>query len=313
MKVYALQDFDQAPEVIEVALPEPLEGEVRVRVHAASVNGFDLAVAAGYLRGAMEHRFPVVLGKDFAGVIDALGSGVDGFAVGDRVFGVVSKAVLGDGSIGEYVTVPAAMGIAKLPEGIGFTEAAALGLAGTAAFDAISAAGDLKGTTVLVVGATGGVGQQAIQLAVTAGAEVIGTASSAEGVDLITRLGASAILYNSEATGDLETQLATLHLGGVNVVLHFAGDPLALAPLVKRGGKFISTMVQNPADVPAPGVEVVSIYASPTADTLSRIAQRHAEEHTTVTVQRVYELDQAGRAFGDFASGTLGKLVIAID
>jgi len=86
----------------------------------------------------MEHRFPVVLGKDFAGGIDAVGAvgaGVDGFAVGDRVFGVVTKAQPGDGPFGEYVTVPTAVGLAKLPDSIEFAEAASMGLAGAAAGD----------------------------------------------------------------------------------------------------------------------------------------------------------------------------------
>jgi NADPH2:quinone reductase len=65
----------------------------------------------------MEHRFPVVLGKDFAGEVDAVGPDVEGYQVGDRVFGVVMKDALGDGSFGEYVTVPVAFGIAQLPEG----------------------------------------------------------------------------------------------------------------------------------------------------------------------------------------------------
>jgi NADPH2:quinone reductase len=158
MKVFALQGFDQAPEVTEVDLPDPGTGEVRVRVRAASLNGFDLSVANSYLKGMMEHRFPVVLGKDFAGEVDAVGPEVDGFQVGDRVFGVVMKDVLGDGSFGVYVTVPVAMGIAKLPDGIDFTEAAALGLAGTAAVDAFDASGVTADQTVLVVGATGGGG-----------------------------------------------------------------------------------------------------------------------------------------------------------
>jgi NADPH2:quinone reductase len=174
MKVYALQRFDQSPEVTEVALPTPGPGEVRVRVRAASLNGFDVSVANSYLKGMMEHRFPVVLGKDYAGEVDAVGPDVEGYQVGDRVFGVVMKDTLGDGSFGEYVTVPVAFGIAKLPDGIDFTEAAALGLAGAAAVDAFDAANVTADDTVLVVGATGGVGQQVLQLAVRAGATVMG-------------------------------------------------------------------------------------------------------------------------------------------
>ena len=80
----------------------------------------------------MEHRFPLVLGKDFAGEVDAVGAGVADYAVGDRVFGTVTKPYLGDGSFAEYVTVPTAVGIAPIPEQVSY-QAAALGLAGAAA------------------------------------------------------------------------------------------------------------------------------------------------------------------------------------
>ena len=310
MKVFALHDFGQAPEVSDIAIPEPGEGEVRVRVHAASVNGFDLAVANGYLQGAMEHNFPVVLGKDFAGEINALGSGVDGFAIGDRVFGVVAKAALGDGSIGEYVTVPVAVGLAKLPDSIDYTVAAGLGLAGTAAIDAVDAAGLGAGATVLIAGATGGVGQQAIQLAAKAGAVVIATASTPESVELVTRLGAA---HTVDYEGDVAAQVAAISPDGVDVVLHFAGAPAELIPLVKPGGRFVSTLLQSPADVVAEGVEVVSIYATPSTETLERIARHQNDEHTTVTIQQVFDLDQSADAFAAFGAGTLGKLVIAIN
>jgi len=98
MRAYALTDFGKAPELTDIPTPEPAEGEVRVRVHAASVNGFDLPVASSRLKDVMEHRFPVVLGKDFAGTVDAIGAGVSDYQVGDRVFGVVIKPYLGDGS-----------------------------------------------------------------------------------------------------------------------------------------------------------------------------------------------------------------------
>jgi NADPH:quinone reductase len=310
MKAFALQGFDQAPQVTEVDPPTPGPGEVRVRVRAASLNGFDLSVANSYLKGMMEHRFPVVLGKDFAGEVDAVGPEVDGFQVGDRVFGVVMKDTLGDGSFGEYVTVPVAFGIAKLPDGIDFTEAAALGLAGTAAVDAFDAANVTPNQTVLVVGATGGVGQQALQLAVRAGATVTATAHSAEEVELVTRLGAA---HTVDYRSDLVEQVRALHADGLDVVLHFAGDPAPLVAVVKPGGTLVSTMLRSADDVPADNVKVVSIYASPSAATLDRVARHQAEKHTTVTVQRVYNLEQTGEAIEQFAAGTLGKLVISID
>ena len=258
----------------------------------------------------MEHRFPVVLGKDFAGEVDAVRPEVDGFQVGDRVFGVVMKDALGDGSFGEYVTVPVAFGIARLPDGIDFTEAAALGLAGTAAVDAFDAANVTANQTVLVVGATGGVGLQVLQLAVRAGATVIATAHSAEEIELVTKLGAADIV---DYRGDGVKQVRALSPDGVDVVLHFAGDPAPLVAVVKPGGTLVSTMLRSADDLPADNVKVVSIYASPSTATLDRVARHQAEKHTTVTVQRIYDLEQTGEAIEQFAAGTLGKLVISID
>jgi NADPH:quinone reductase-like Zn-dependent oxidoreductase len=307
MKVVVLKEFGSAPEVAEIDVPEPGAGEVRVRIHAASVNGFDLSVANGYLKGMMEHRFPVVLGKDFAGAIDAVGPDVDGYEVGDRVFGVVTKDFLGDGSFAEYVTVPVAVGITKLPDSVEFTEAAGLGLAGTAAIDAFDAAGISEGTTVLIAGATGGVGQQALQLAIRAGGEVIATAHTDDELSIVRELGAGRAV---DYTGDIAAQVLEAYPDGVDVVLHFAGpvDPLAAA--VKPDGVVVSTAAQALAES---SVRFVFIYANPAPVTLDRIVKNQAEQHTKVTVQRVYSLEQTTEAFGDFAAGTLGKLVISID
>lgn len=310
MRAFALTAFGATPEIIETPTPEPGEGEVRVKVAAASVNGFDLSVAAGRLESMMEHRFPVVLGKDFAGTVDALGPGVTGYQVGDRVFGVVTKEFLGDGSFAEYVTVPAAVGLAALPEGVDFTTAAALGLAGTAAADAIEAAGITEGTTVVVAGATGGVGQQALQLAVRAGAEVIATAGTDADRQLVTGLGAAATVDHT--AGDVTEQVLTAHPGGVDVVLNFAGDPTGLVPAVKPGGRLVSTLIMSADAVPAEGIEVLPIYATPAPATLQRLADNQAQGHAAVTVQHVYDLTETAQALADFAAGTHGKLVIAV-
>lgn len=309
MKVVALRAFGSEPEVTEVEAPHPGAGEVRVRVHAASLNGFDLSVAQGMLQGAMEHRFPVVLGKDFAGVVDEVGEGVEDYAVGDRVFGVVTKDFLGDGSFGEYVTVPTAVGIAKLPESIGFTEAAGLGLAGTAAVMAFDGAGVREGDTVLVVGATGGVGQQALQLAARTGATVIATAHTDAEIEAVTRLGAA---HTVDYTQDVAAQVRAIATDGVDVVLHFAGSPEPLVAAAKPDAAFASTMLRSPADVPSETLRVTSVYAHPAPETLERVARLQAEQHTSVSVQHVYDLTETPDAFGHFATGTLGKLVISI-
>jgi NADPH:quinone reductase-like Zn-dependent oxidoreductase len=307
MRAIVVTEFGSAPEVRELDVPEPAEGEVRVRVRAASVNGFDLAVANGFLKGMMEHRFPVVLGKDFAGTVDSVGAGVTGYAPGDRVFGVVTKEFLGDGSFGEFVVVPVSVGLTKLPESVDFTEAAALGLAGTAAIAAIDAAGAEAGKTILVAGATGGVGNQAVQLAARAGAHVIATARSDAQKNLVTQLGAMETVDYGQ---DVAAQVLAGHPEGVDAVIHLAGDPAALLPAVRNGGRFVSTLLSSPEQLPADKATVVPIYAIPSRDILDRCAENHAQGRTRVEIQRVYGLDQGPAALAEFANGKLGKLLI---
>src|SRR4051794_1060186 len=97
MRAFALATADAQPAVTDVPDPSPGPGEGLVRVAPSSLNGFDASVASGRLHGMMEHRFPVVLGKDFAGTVAAVGEGVSQFAPRDDVFGVVMKPHLGDG------------------------------------------------------------------------------------------------------------------------------------------------------------------------------------------------------------------------
>src|SRR5215218_3173377 len=140
MNAFVLPAFDEQPTVAEVPTPEAGPGQVLVRVRAASVNGFDLSVASGRLRGMLAYDFPVVLGKDFAGTIEAVGDGVTGFAAGDRVFGVVSDpSPLHSRSFAEYLAVPAGPNLTRVPEGVDFAAAGVLGLAGTAALQAVDA------------------------------------------------------------------------------------------------------------------------------------------------------------------------------
>src|SRR5437763_940413 len=153
MRAIATSDFGSPATLVEIPAPEPAEGEILVRVTSSSINGFDLSVASGRLKGMMEHRFPVVLGKDFAGTVETIGPGVDGFAEGDTVFGVVIKPELGDGSFGERVATPAAFA-ARVPDGLDAATAGALGLAGTAAHDAVEAVEPQHSETALVSAGT---------------------------------------------------------------------------------------------------------------------------------------------------------------
>lgn len=309
MRAFVKTDFDAGPALADLAVPEPSEGEVRVRIHAASVNGFDLAVAAGYTKDYMEHRFPLVLGKDFAGEVDAVGTGVTEYAVGDRVFGTVTKAYLGDGSFAEYVTVPTTVGIAKLPEQVSFTYGAALGLAGAAAHAIIDGAALQPGQTLLVAGATGGVGTQVVQLAAAAGARVIATAHTDAERELVSRLGADVVVDHQ---ADLASQVRAAAPDGVDAVAHLAGDA-SVVDLVREGGRFTSTLVQSPEQVPTQTATVVPVFANPTPEVLGRCAASQASGETTIVIQEVFSLEQVQAAFDTFSRGTLGKVVITTD
>jgi NADPH2:quinone reductase len=310
MRALVLDDFGSTPEIRELSLPEPAEGEVRVRVSAASVNGFDVMVANSYTKGMMEHRFPLVVGKDFAGTVDAVGPGATDYALGDRVFGVVTKPYLCDGSFGEYVTVPTAVGLAKLPENVTFVDGSALGLAGTTAVDMLAGAQLKRGQTVLIAGATGGVGIQAVQLAAQAGAHVIATAHASEAKQQLSALGATEIVDYKK---DVVAEVLASHPQGIDAVIHLAGDPGALLPVVRKGGRFVSALLFSPEQLQSDVVTIVPIFANPTHETLVRVAANQAQSRTRVLIQQTYPLDKALTAIHDFSKGKLGKLVIVIN
>ncbi|MET8550662.1 NADP-dependent oxidoreductase [Micromonospora zamorensis] len=305
MKAVVTVEQGAEPEVTEVPVPQPGAGEVLVKVQASSVNGFDLSVAGGHVVGMMEHRFPVVLGKDFAGTVETVGEGVTRFTAGDKVFGVVTKAYLGDGGFGEYVTVPEAIGIAKLPEGVEPAVAGAVGLAGTAALDALDAAAPQSGETVLIIGATGGVGSIATQLAAASGAKVIATAKPGEESEFVRSLGAHEVVDHA---GDVPAQVREVSSAGVDVIVHLAGDPSALAGLLSEKGRIASTMGFGADQHPA----ATFIMANPTPATLDRLAGEVAAGRITVPIKRSYPLTEVADAFADFAGGTLGKISITV-
>jgi NADPH:quinone reductase-like Zn-dependent oxidoreductase len=305
MRAVVTAEQGAKPQVTELPTPQPGAGDVLVKVRASSINGFDVSVAGGHVVGMMEHRFPVVLGKDFAGTVQAVGEGVTRFQPGDQVFGVVTKAYLGDGGFGEYVTVPQDVGIAKLPEGVDVAAAGAAGLAGTAAIDALDAAAPQAGETVLISGATGGVGTIAIQYAAAAGATVIATARAGEESEFVRGLGAHQAV---DHTGDVPAQVRRVSPHGVDVIVHLAGDGPALAELLTDKGRIASTIGYGPDQHPA----ATFIMAHPASATLDRLAADLAAGRITVPVERTYPLDEVPAAFDDFSTGTRGKIAITV-
>src|SRR5215217_1984811 len=309
MRASVMPDFERQPTLADIPMPEAKPGEVLVRVHAASVNGVDLSIASGQLQGMLEYRFPVVLGKDFAGTVEVVGAGVTGFAAGDRVFGVVSDpSPLSSRSFAEYLAVPAGPNLTRVPEGVDFAAAGVLGLAGSAALQAVDAVAPAAGETVLVSGATGGVGTYIVQLAAARGATVIATAKPGEEEDFVRDLGAS---YAVDYTGDVAEQVREIR-PGVESVLHFAGDGAALGELLVEGGRLASTLIMSPDQLPVPNASVSGVFANPDAATLDRLAGEAAAGRLETPIQQTYALDRVDEAFAAFAAGTRGKLAVSV-
>src|SRR4051794_19687302 len=241
MRAVALPAGGASPRPADQPEPAPGPGQVLVRVGSSSVNGFDVGVVDGWLTAFFDVRWPIVLGKDFAGTVAALGEGVAGFSVGDAVFGVAMPASLGaDGAFAEYLAVDAGYGLAPLPHGVAPAEAGALGLAGAAALCALDALALPPGATLLVAGATGGVGSIAVQEAAAAGIRVLATARRGAEADLVRELGAEEVL---DRDGPLAGQARAAAPDGVDGVLHLAGDPMELAELLTPHGCLASTLV----------------------------------------------------------------------
>ena len=203
------------PEVLEITdvpTPIPVAGEVLVRVAVTAVQQFDTAVRSGWGPTTVEVKLPVITGNEFAGVIVALGEGVEGFAIGDRVGGRHTF-----GCAAEYLAVPAT-DIAVVPVSISFAEAAYLGGSGQTAHMAVEWLGVGKGDVLLVNGGSGGVGTVAIQLALALGARVIATGSAANQAYLAD-LGATPLIY-----GDgLRERIEAAAPQGISVVLDCGG------------------------------------------------------------------------------------------
>lgn len=309
MRAYAVSEAGAKPGHQDLEIPEPAPGEVRIRVSAASVNGFDLAVAAGYMGGFFEHRYPVVLGREFAGVVDALGEGVEHVAVGDRVFGVVSKPYLAEGAFAEYTTADAGSGIARTPSTLTDAEAAGLGHTGSTALIILSALGPSEGRTVLIVGATGGVGTLLTQLMAAEGATVIATGRTEEGRALLTELGAAhAVDY-----ADLEAAVRAIAPNGVDAAVHLAGDPEQIASLVKDGGVMASALLYAPELFPdIRRITPLPIAGYPTSEGLHRLAALVNEGRLRVIIDRDHDFNEIETAFARFGHETIGNIIVRI-
>jgi NADPH2:quinone reductase len=224
------------PEVVRVEehpTPEVQPGQVGVRVQAAAVNFPDVLIIANSYQVSVPP--PFVPGSEFAGTIDEVGSKATGFAIGDRVTGTGMF-----GAFAEWVVVDPAS-LAHIPDGVDARTAAAFGVAHRTAYHTLRSMARLKsGDELIVLGAGGGVGLAAVQLAVALGANVTAVASSTEKLDAAAEYGATRLINHRDNT--LRAALREALPNGADVVLDPVGGELSEPALraLRRGGKFVT-------------------------------------------------------------------------
>ncbi len=326
-------------EIAELPTPTPGPGDVVLRVRAATLNRVDQVLIKGY--PGLGLSFPHVLGADFAGEVAAVGPGVSGFAEGDAAsaYPIVSCgecALCRDdephlcdrfqyfgmhrpGGYAEYVVVPA-RSLARLPAGLDFAVAACGGVAGLTALHALRQLPRLgPGRSVLVWGATGGVGVFAIQLAKALGAEVIATTRNAAAAPELRRLGADHVLGSDPAV--VAERVRALHPAGVDLVLDYVG-PATFATshrLLKKGGTVVLCGILTGPEAPLSlhqtylrHLRVQGVYLG-TRDEYEELLSRLAAGELTVPIAERHPLEEAPAALARFGREShLGKIVIDV-
>ena len=302
------------PELGELPTPTAAEGTVLIRVKAAGLNAIDNGLASGMMAGMMPHQYPLVLGRDAAGVVEAIGDGVEDIAVGDEVLGHVLLAPpIQAGTIAEYATLPAASVVAK-PQGLDFVTAAALPLAGAAAAQSVEAVDPQAGQTVLVNGADGGVGSYAVQLLAARGVTVLATGTPAS-AERLRGLGAATVI--DWTAGPVVEQVRAAHPDGVDALVNLAGFSPEQVPAgaVRRGGKIASTTaVPDEQTLAAADLTGSQIMARPVREVVTPLVEQAVAGTLKVSVSSVVPLEQAAEALGTLAAGKAnGKIVVNLE
>ena len=307
--VAAAIDRGGGPEVLTIhrlPVPKPDPGEVLIAVHAAGVGAWEAGIRQ---HPGDDAKFPLVLGSDGAGAVAAVGSGVRSFKVGDQVYGA------GGAFYAQYVTVRAE-DIAHIPKGIGSTEAGILAISGLSALQGIDDVLELKpGDTLIIHGAAGGVGTLAVQFAKLRGLKVLATASNDEGLALVSRLGADAVVNGK--TSDLAAAAQRFAPHGVDAVLGLAGgDALerCIDSLRNDGrGRVAYLYGMEPLPKPRLGIRMTLYSYISGVREFERLNAAVEAARPRVPIAAEYSLADAAKAQQRLEAGhLLGKIVLHI-
>lgn len=287
--------------VVDVERPAPGPGQALIRVKAAGINPGEAAIREGLMHERWPATFPSGQGSDLAGVVEEVGPGVDGVAVGEEVIGWTDER----GSQAEFVVVPVEH-LTRRPPGVPWEAAGALHVVGATAYATVRAVGVSAGDTVVVSGAAGGVGSLAVQLAVNAGAKVIGLASESHhqwlrdhGVTPVSYGEGVADRIREAATGKVDAFIDTYGSGYVALAIE-----LGVAP------ERIDTIIDWAA-AQEYGVKTEGNAAGASAEVMAELAALIEQGKLEVPIARVYPLEDVREAYRELERRhTLGKIVL---
>jgi NADPH:quinone reductase-like Zn-dependent oxidoreductase len=290
-----------SPDVLryeEFANPTAGDGEILIRVAATSINPIDVMRRSGKWKETFPIKFPDIIGVDVAGTVEQLGSGVEGFSVGEQVF------AFADHAYAELCTVSASI-IAKIPSGLGMMEAAALPLVSTTGNLLVSrGTGITAGQTVVITGAVGNVGRSAVATAKQRGAKVIAAVRNNQ-LEEAASLGVEAVV----ATNDMD---GILKLPAVDAVADTVGGATAeaLLPKVRAGGVFASVVAVPEKAKDFPTVKSLWVGSRPDASILLQMARAVVDGDLLLPIARRLPLKDAATGHAEFESGVRGKILL---
>jgi NADPH:quinone reductase len=292
----------------ELPLPELDANDILIAVHVAAVGGWDADMRGGWSPSGRKPRFPLVLGSDGSGVVAARGSRVRRMQVGDPVYAFAWDNPKG-GFYAEYVAVPAA-NAATIPRGLNARAAGAIPMTGLTALQGIDDALHVrKGESVIVHGASGGVGTMAVQFAKLRGARVFASASGPDGMALVRQLGADGA---TDGHSDITDAARVFAPDGYDAVLGLVGKGLAqCVDLLKHGGRVAYPNGIEPAPRKRRGLEVIGYDGVAGVKELARLGRAVEAIRLQVPIAAEYPLAEAAEAHRRIAAGhVLGKIVL---
>jgi len=312
MKAVVINEFGGTDvlKISEIPIPEPQEGEVLVKIKAIGINPVDVKIRQGFLQSRAIHQLPIILGWDFSGVVEKNGFGARRFKQGDEVFSYCRRPIIKNGTYAEYIAVPECY-ITNKPKNISFEEAASIPLVSLTAYQSIFSSAKLKeGETILILGASGGVGTSAIQLAKSVNAKVIGLASK-KNHDYIKSIGADEVIDYQE--GDFRETLKLMYPNGVDLVFDCVGGATFEKGLdcVKKGGRIATILMPNQELLKGRELEFYYVFVEANVSQLNHIKELIEAGKLKPFVSEVYSLDDIVEVHEKIEKlHTRGKIVV---